>query len=168
LSKRHRIYWLLPILGGGIALGILLILVLLNGAAASLGSWISDNPGCIGNEPYSNQMIEQMGRFRLPQSAREIVATSEAWQDCFVYVSFEFDSSDLPKFLESTFVLPPLTLTNHVLGFDNLPSELEWEFDADRNYLYGTGNNGNGEYQTVAVDTENPNSYVVYIITGLL
>jgi hypothetical protein len=167
-NRRKVLIHILLVLGVMLSVGAVLTLILLNSATASLGNWLSYDGGCLGSEPYSNQVIEQMGRFELPNSAQHINATSEAFQDCFIFVSFEMDVADFEAFPATTHISSPLVFTNHLTGFDNLPLELNWNFETGKNYLYGRGSNGSQEYQSIAVDTENPSTYTVYIITALL
>lgn len=73
-------------------------------------AFLTEDPagsGCLGKQPYQNQLIEQLGRFKLPQSARNIAVSSKGFQDCVVYVNFDIDKADLASFLKSAKLVGP-------------------------------------------------------------
>jgi hypothetical protein len=90
-----------------------------------------------------------------------------AWQDCVVYVDFEMRASELNDFLISTYVSEPLTMTNILIGF-NSDDYAHWGLDRSKRYLYGGGSNGSSEVQYIAIDTDDPENYKVYLISLLL
>jgi len=126
-----------------------------------------ESGGCLGDEPYSEQTIEQAGNFTLPESARNLNATSRAWQDCLVYVTFEMDASDLDEFLETTYVAAPLTMTSTLSGFDDFAYG-HWGLNRKQLYFYGGGGNGSSEGQYIAIDASDAETYKVYLISVLL
>jgi hypothetical protein len=108
-----------------------------------------------------------MGNFTLPVSARNLNATSKAWQDCLVYLDFEMDASELEDFLATTYISEPLTMTGTLSGFDEFAYE-RWELDRSKQYLYGAGGDGSSEGQYIAIDTDDPENYKVYLISLLI
>lgn len=137
-------------------------------AIAGIADALSYGGGCLGTAPYQQQTIEKMGNFRFPVNAENISAYTQGFQDCEIYVRFEMASSELDSFIKSTHVIEPLELTDHPSEFDRLPGlHVDWKFPREKVYLYGAGSVV-AETQWIAIDTTNPDRFVVYIITWLL
>ncbi len=72
----------------------------------TLGEWLSYDGGCLEwwGGPTDPAAIEEGANLILPPSTENLFAHSVAFQDCFVFVSFDMASADLDSFLTSTYV----------------------------------------------------------------
>jgi hypothetical protein len=150
--------WIFFVVLGGIALLACSYLNLVNGWDGFL-----DEGGCIGDEPYQHEIVNLAAEITLPESTANLEAYSESWQDCFILLKFEMSADDAEAFYASTLAESYEEVRGADLSFGGwVQPEDFWVIDKDRVYLYGEGNEGN-LFQKVAVDTTNPDVYVVYV-----
>ncbi len=86
-----------------------------------------------------------------------------------MFVSFEMAPDDLQPFLAFTHIssLAP-TQGSALSEFKGLVQhDVNWILDDNQIYLYGKGT-GRLETQFVVVDTDDPDTYVAYVITFLM
>ncbi len=140
---------------------------------SSGGDLLSEEGGCLPADagPDNPGAVEQVAKLKLPPSTTNLFAHSTAFQDCFVFVSFEMHPDELDEFLTSTSV----TALDSVIGseltyFINLMGDkVNWAFDSQATYLYGEGSSDdNFPPQLIVVDPSDPTLYKVYMIALLV
>lgn len=119
-----------------------------------------------GIEDLPAEKVEQAAAIKLPPSARGLHSYYESFQDYAINVRFEMNAADLPVFLASTHVAQPLSsssMPNNILPDIGRPW---WQPHAAKRFLAGDGSvtvpNG-PDYQSILIDTSDPNTYVVYV-----
>jgi hypothetical protein len=102
--------------------------------------------------------IEDWGHFKLPPSFRNLESACGGMQGWFAAARFEMSPQDLDTFIDGTSIERPLTTRldpKNRLNNDPILKKM-------KSYLYGTAKGG---WQTVVIDTSNPDSYKVYFNT---
>lgn len=107
-----------------------------------------------GCEPANPTQLEELGKFRLPASTRNLESKCFGLQGWGVLASFEMDATDLELFITSSLIETPLSTTE-------LPTELGFPDDME-SHLYGKYE---AEFlsQYILIDTSDPKVFVVYV-----
>jgi hypothetical protein len=137
-----------------------------------IGDYLSFDGECIGQwSPDNPTAVEQSANLTLPPSATNLFADSTAFQDCFVFVSFDMAATDLETFLASTYVSELDRVTGSQLTplISNLiQNDVDWSFDNEATYLYSRGSHeSNLVSQTIVIANPDSDIYTVYVVTFL-
>jgi len=115
-------------------------------------------------------VLETNARFKLPPSAQGIyTVTHSGWSWCTMSVTFKMNSGELNQFASSTQVgsltAVPMPERFFLDGRENLPQALGLNLQTVKSYLIGYIDSDYFNQQRIFVDTSDPKSYVVYLVT---
>lgn len=121
--------------------------------------------------------IEEIGRLRMPPSARDIEAYSDTdGIDDIIIVQFKLPQDELKTFLADAGYAEPLqaaegltSIPGWAMGFDELlptwPREEEWQrmLEDPEHILMVAESSEPGFYRSVVVDLGDPDLYTIYL-----
>jgi hypothetical protein len=155
-----------------LALFIVLALMVGQGAVMLLGlntfidNATSDRFICYDLPQLPRAKIEKRAWLKFPPSAQNVSVYGEGFSDCIIYTRFEIAPGDLNALLQTTLIKQPLSSKYPwppMFYYEPQEAPPGWNLGM-RSFLAGEGSKAQ-YYQGILINMDDPNLYVVYVIT---
>jgi hypothetical protein len=111
-------------------------------------------------------IIEGNARITLPDSAQDVHAHVEGFQETFIQTRFVIPSSDLPEFLASTLCNNRSFSTSDIrLLLEDSLDRPWWKPTSAEHFKWCEGST-DSFFQRILIDMSDPNTYIVFMVAG--